>query len=82
MDWIATVLEVIGVWKVGNKSRWGFVYLLICNLAWILVAYQTKLYGMLTMMIIFVFINIRNFIKWSNDEHLRKKVSTNHKKSN
>ncbi len=69
-DWIAAVLELMGVWKIGNKDKSGFIIAGLCNITWMVVALTTtpKLYGLLSVVIILLFINIRNYIKWKKEE--------------
>ncbi len=66
MDFIAGILELSGLYLVGNKSRIGFVLNLLGCLVWIYVAVTTNLYGLLLVVIPAVFINIRNWTRWKN----------------
>ena len=70
LDWIAAALELSGVWKVGNKKKIGFILACLCNLTWMIVALITtpKLFGLLALVIILFFLNIRNYIKWRKEE--------------
>jgi len=69
-DWIAATFEILGVWKVGNKKKIGFILAAICNITWMVVALMTtpKLYGLLTVVCVLFVMNIRNFIKWKREE--------------
>jgi hypothetical protein len=68
LDWIAGTLELIGLWKIGNKSKYGFIFNIICGLCWILyVIFSKTAYGLLIIVIPALFINTRNFIKWSKE---------------
>jgi len=69
MDFIAAIFELTGVWMIGNKNRAGFLLALMCNIAWIIVAIKTSLWGLLITMAAFIFINIRNYRKWGKDGH-------------
>ena len=65
MDWIAGTLELIGLWKVGDKNRKGFLFNITCCICWISYVLMTgHAKGILIVVIPATFINIRNFIKW------------------
>lgn len=64
MDWFAGLAELCGVWMVGNRNRWGFAVCMICNVAWIVVASQTGVYGLIPVSLAMLVINGRNFHKW------------------
>jgi hypothetical protein len=69
-DWIAAILELSGVWKLGNKKKIGFLLSAACNATWMIVALITtpKLFGLLFLVIVLFFLNIRNYIKWKKEE--------------
>ena len=69
MDWAAGLLELCGIWIVGNKCKWGFVFNAICCITWIIYVLSTgQTYGLLLVVIPALIINIRNFIKWNREE--------------
>ena len=68
MDWIAGILELTGLWIVGNKNRIGFLLNICCGICWIIYVFTTKsTYGLLVVVVPALTINTRNFIKWSNE---------------
>jgi len=69
MDWVAGILELIGLWKVGNKSRFGFVFNGICCLCWITYVITSRsAWGLLVIVVPAFFVNIRNFLKWRRED--------------
>ena len=71
IDWIASILELIGSWIVGNKNRNGYLFIiagLICWMIYVAVAKQT--YGLLLVVIPATFISVRNYIKWGNNKKI------------
>lgn len=69
LDWIAAVFELIGAWLIGNKVKWGFICYLWCNALWIAyVLVSDSTYGLLLVIIPSIFVNIRNFIKWTRED--------------
>lgn len=72
MDTLAGILELAGVYLVGNRSRWGFALCLGCNALWSIVAVKSGLSGLLGVSLVMAVVNTRNFHKWS-----RESVGTN-----
>jgi len=67
MDWLAATCELLGVWMIGNKSRWGFALCLGCNAAWIYVSVTTGVYGLGAISVLMAAVNVRNFNRWSKE---------------
>jgi hypothetical protein len=65
MDLIAGCAELIGNILVGNKNKWGFACNLLGCLVWIWVAIHCRIYGLLLVVVPGIFVNIRNFRKWT-----------------
>lgn len=76
MDWIAGICELFGSWLVGNKNRWGFACTFTGCCAWIYVAFASRVYGLLVVVIPALVINIRNFVKWTKEGTDELQVST------
>ena len=73
MDFIAGLLELSGLWIVGNKSKWGFILNILCGLCWITyVLINQHTYGLLIVVVPALIINTRNFIKWSKEKKVHK----------
>jgi len=67
-DILAGIIELTGSWLVGNKRKIGFAINILGNIAWIIVAFKMKVYGLLIVVIPALFINIRNYFKWKEEE--------------
>jgi len=66
MDWVAGILELIGLWKIGNKNIAGFIFNICCNLCWIIYVLISKnTWGLLLVVIPAMIINVRNIILWN-----------------
>ena len=68
LDWVAGIFELSGGWLIGSKNKIGFILNLLGCLLWIYVAFSSKVYGLLIVVIPAIFVNIRNFIKWGKDK--------------
>ena len=74
MDILAGILELIGIWKVGDKKKIAFVFYTFANLIWIYVAFHAHVYGLLLVVIPAIVMNIRNWLKWSREEILKDNI--------
>ena len=75
MDFIAGFLELTGLWIVGNKNRLGFLINISCGITWITYVVVNKTtYGLLIVVVPALFINTRNFIKWTREKKNEKKA--------
>ena len=69
MSWIAGVFELLGIWLIGNKNRFGFLLNLIGCALWIVIAINVPAArGILLVAIPALFINVVNFIKWGKED--------------
>ena len=68
MDWIAGILELMGIWIVGNKKWVGFLFNMAAGAAWIYVSIDRGIYGLLLVVIPALFINMRNMRKWFGEQ--------------
>lgn len=68
MDYIAGLLELLGVWSVGNKNRQGFLLCLLCNVMWIVVAMNSGVYGLIPVSLCMAVLNTRNYRKWGRTQ--------------
>ena len=68
MDYLAGIFELLGLWTVGNKRRYGFIITitgLVCWLMYVILTNST--YGLMIIVIPAIVINFRNFIKWGRE---------------
>jgi hypothetical protein len=64
MDILAGVFELIGMYLVGNKNRYGFILSFCCCGVWIAYALTHHVYGLLFPTIPGLLLAIRNYRKW------------------
>jgi len=68
MDWIAGILDLLGIWKVGSKKKIGFLIFILSEVLWTYIAFKYELYGLLLVVWPAFFINLRNYRKWKREE--------------
>ncbi len=68
--WLASAAELLGLWMVGNKIKFGFLISIIGNIIWVVVALLgLPATGLLLVVVPAIFINVRNFIRWKKQEN-------------
>lgn len=66
LDWAAMGLSVIAMILLGNKMKWGFVFFLVANLTWIVLAVVIlNSWAIAIGNSIFLVTNLRGFLKWN-----------------
>ena len=65
IDWIAMCLTFGAIYLLGNKSRIGFVVMMLGNLLWCIIGLQAGSYAMIIANLGFFSMNVRGFVKWA-----------------
>jgi len=70
MSWVAGVCELLHLYLVGEKNRYGFLVGVVCDVLWIIVALMNPEIagGLLLVVVPALFLNIRNFLKWGREK--------------
>ncbi len=67
MDWILSVMTLIALWLIGNKSNVGNAIMIITQPIWIWFAFDVNKKGLLLLAIALFFIYARNWWRWKQD---------------
>jgi len=69
----AAILELIGIWLIGNKNKIGFISFLLSGILWIFVALASipKTIGLLIVVPVALVMNIRNYLKWRKEDKVK-----------
>jgi hypothetical protein len=65
VDWIAMCLTFLAIYLLGNKSRIGFVIMMLGNLLWCFIGLRAESYAMIIANLGFFSMNVRGFLKWA-----------------
>lgn len=68
MTWTISVVSVVVLWLMGNKSKWGPRIGLLNQLLWFWFVFSEKQYGLLLGVIMFTIVQARNLIRWERGE--------------
>ncbi len=67
-DWIALTLGTIGIWKVGNKNRNGFLFYIAAATSGLIFSYLAHSYAYMIVNIISITLQTRAYIHWKQME--------------
>ena len=65
LDWLAMALTFTAIYLLGNKSRIGFVVMMVGNLSWAVIGLWAHSYAMVLANLGFLSMNVRGFLKWA-----------------
>ena len=65
IDWVALVLTFTAIWKLGDKSRAGFVIMMLGNACWVGLAVMVSSVAMAVANVVFLSVNLRGYLKWT-----------------
>lgn len=65
LDWLAMSLTFTAIYLLGNKSRSGFIVMMLGNLCWSAIGLWASSYAMIIANIGFFALNVRGFMRWS-----------------
>jgi hypothetical protein len=68
IDWLAMCLTFSAIYLLGNKSRKGFVVMMLGNLCWAAIGVWAHSYAMVIANLGFFSMNVRAFRKWAPAE--------------
>jgi len=68
MSWIAAIITLFAKYLVGRKDKWGHAIHIIGEFVWIIVALQTKIYGLMLIAVPTVILSVYNFWKWHKED--------------
>ena len=64
LDWIGNVLIILGLWYIGEKKRFAFVFTAIGEILWVIYSLQSGLWSLAFITAVFTGLAIRNWLKW------------------
>ena len=66
LSFIAPAVTALGLWFIGNKKKYGFLVGISAEVFWMLLGWFSEAYGLVFWSLIFTFLYLRNYLKWSN----------------
>jgi hypothetical protein len=65
IDWLAMSLTFAAIYMLGNKSRKGFVVMMLGNVCWTAIGAWAHSYAMIIANVGFFSMNVRAFVRWA-----------------
>lgn len=65
VDWLAMCLTFSAIYLLGNKSRKGFVVMMLGHLCWTAIGIWAHSYAMVIVNLGFFAMNVRGFTRWA-----------------
>lgn len=67
LDWLGAVLVLCGIWKLGDKDRDAFIWLICGCILHTIVAFEYGLYGWMCLDIAIIVLDLRNYYRWKDE---------------
>jgi hypothetical protein len=65
LDWLAMTLTFSAIYLLGNKTRYGFLVMMVGNACWTIIGLWAHSYGMVIANLGFFAMNVRGYVKWA-----------------
>ena len=66
-SWVLAVIGVIGIYFVGRKHRWAWLWLIFNECLWVVYAVITDQYGFILAAVAYTAVYIKSFLHWKKD---------------
>ena len=66
-SWVLAVIGVSGIYFVGRKNKWAWLWLIFNECLWIIFAVATKQYGFIFAALAYTAVYIKSFLRWSRE---------------
>ncbi|MFH1089760.1 MAG: hypothetical protein V1716_05055 [Candidatus Uhrbacteria bacterium] len=67
-DWLALMIGVVGIWKLGSKKRSGFLFYIAAAASGFIFAVLANSVAYMVVNIITIVLQLRGYLKWRRDE--------------
>lgn len=67
IEWLGSLLVLIGLYKIGNKDITAFIYLICGCVLHSVVALENGLYGWLILTLCIIVLDLRSWYRWESE---------------
>jgi len=67
-SWVLAVIGVSGIYFVGRKKKWAWLWLIFNECLWIIYAVATDQYGFIFAAVAYTAVYIKSFLHWRRDD--------------
>lgn len=64
----ASVVTIAATYAYGNKTLWGPILGVVCQVPWWTIMVYSELWGLFPLNAVLTIIHVRNLIKWKNEK--------------
>jgi len=64
MDWAGNIFICLGIWYIGEKRRFAFLFSIVGEAFWLVYSLQHQLYSLAFIVAVFGVLAFRNWILW------------------
>lgn len=64
LSWLGNLFIILGLWGIGNKRRGAFLFSIVGEALWVIVAGHRKDVAFVFICLVFFGLAIRNYIAW------------------
>lgn len=69
-DWLATLCNLAGMYLLGSRSKYGFVFGMLGSSSWLVVGFLINSFPLICGSAIFVVLHLRGLVKWLKQESI------------
>lgn len=69
LSWVANIFLIIGMWKIGDRKRYAFIFTMIGEATWLVCAIVNGWWSMAFICVIFASAAFINYTKWKKYEN-------------
>jgi nicotinamide riboside transporter PnuC len=73
-SWVLAVIGVAGIYFVGRKKKWAWLWLIFNECLWIIYAVATNQYGFIFAAVAYTLVYIKSFLSWKKEDPKSKPV--------
>lgn len=67
LSWTGNIFICLGLWYVGAKKWWAFLFSIVGEVAWFAYSLKTGLWSLAFITLVFGSLAVRNMILWRKD---------------
>ena len=67
-DWLGMLCGVVGIWRLGNKKRSGFIFNMMAAVAGLVFSILANSVAYIIVNTLIFCLNLRGYVKWKREE--------------
>lgn len=67
MNWLGNAFILIGLYLIGNKKRYAFLFSVVGEALWMVWSIRERIWSLALITLVFAALAIRSYIKWGQE---------------